>query len=169
MTPAKLITVYGLFTPQGFCLYVGATQNPQQRESQLRAGKHPKGIKGWRWTFKPLAQCSPTKATRLELETIIHYRAKGQAVLNRYFVGRPARKSNTGFAVRCKALNLTFLTMQAAADYFGCSTGAVSRAIWKYGGMLSYGIAEEPVALEMIPELSWHPKQPLSPAMKRGA
>jgi hypothetical protein len=158
MTPAERITVYGLFTPKGFCLYVGATNNPKLREGQLRGGKHPKGLRGWRWSFNPLVKCSPAKATQTELDKITHYKRKGQAIFNRNFFGRPAVRANTGFAVRCRTFNLTFLTMQAASQHFGCSLSAVSKAIWNYAGRLSIGQRKRPYILEIVPELSWHPK-----------
>lgn len=148
--------VYGLFTPSGKCIYVGCTVRPSRRRKELRAGRTgPRGLIDYKWRFRKLAKCEVDQAGELELQTIRHYKSKGEAILNRAMHGHHGRTKTTGCAVRCKNTGDIFFSLAEAGRHLGCGGHNISNALRKRNGKVADWICDGNLIFERVPELSW--------------
>ena len=74
--------IYGLFSPDSICHYVGETANPGFR----RAGHHAHRSRFWKLKvscqMRILRTCEPQRANRIETQVIAAYKRKGQCQIN---------------------------------------------------------------------------------------
>lgn len=112
------IWIYGLFNPDGICLYVGQTSYP---EARLFGHCNPS-------TWNPLKAdcqmriiraCEPHKAPAIELQVMLAYKRQGQCVLNKNKHVKAHRKDGPWIYVG--SVDKVFPTPIQAANYLECS------------------------------------------------
>ena len=113
----RRIWIYGLYSLDGFCHYVGQTANRAQRKDSHRA-KRPS------LEFRVIRSCDEWKAHVIERQIILAYKKRGHCQLNASTTARPVRNRQSK-PIFCCEVNRAFESVAHAAEELKISDSSI--------------------------------------------